>query len=66
MRTYTIHLPDDVARMVERRARTQHGGAHSPEQVIGAAVEAQLREMDDLARRIEAAERTVEAMHGPR
>jgi len=64
MRTFTIHLPDDVARMVERRAKTQHGGYHTVEQVIAAAVETQLREMDDLNRRIAAARKHVEHIHG--
>lgn len=65
MKTYTIHLPDDVARMVEQRARTQHGGHHSAEQVAAAAVEAQMREIADLNARIAAARRVVEAAHGP-
>lgn len=65
MRSYTIHLPDDVARMVEKRAQTRHGGFHTPEQVAAAAVEVQMRELEDLNARIAAARRVVEEAHGP-
>lgn len=65
MRTYTIHLPDDVARMCEARARTLRDGFHTPEQVAAAAVETQMRELDDLNRRIAAARKRVEESHGP-